>query len=213
MADPAEADEEVEQDKAMDELASYFNGKMPKLVITSSKRMSAEGYDFCAELLSLFPDAQFAKREKHHQLKDVIEQSIKHEFTDLMIVNEDKKQPSKSNDNNNNNEKKERTGNGCVITHTLRLLDAITLMHLPNGPSAYFKLSNFVSAKKLPGHGAITAHNPEIILNNFNTRLGHTIGRMFQALYPHTPEFEGRQVVTFHNQRDFIFVRRHRKCL
>ena len=24
------------------------------------------------------------------------------------------------------------------------------------------------------------------------------------------PEFEGRQVVTFHNQRDFIFVRHHR---
>ena len=24
------------------------------------------------------------------------------------------------------------------------------------------------------------------------------------------PQFEGRQVVTFHNQRDFIFVRHHR---
>jgi ribosome production factor 1 len=24
------------------------------------------------------------------------------------------------------------------------------------------------------------------------------------------PEFEGRQAVTFHNQRDFIFVRHHR---
>lgn len=34
---------------------------------------------------------------------------------------------------------------------------------------------------------------------------------MFQALVPQVPEFEGRQVVTFHNQRDFIFVRRHRK--
>ena len=26
----------------------------------------------------------------------------------------------------------------------------------------------------------------------------------------HAPEFEGRQVVTFHNQRDFIFFRHHR---
>lgn len=60
------------------------------------------------------------------------------------------------------------------------------------------------------GHGRVTAHNPELILNNFNTRLGHTIGRMFQALLPQVPEFQGRQVITFHNQRDFIFVRRHR---
>jgi ribosome production factor 1 len=56
----------------------------------------------------------------------------------------------------------------------------------------------------------VTAHNPELILNNFNTRLGHTVGRMFQALLPQVPEFQGRQVITFHNQRDFIFVRRHR---
>lgn len=27
---------------------------------------------------------------------------------------------------------------------------------------------------------------------------------------PQEPQFEGRQVVTFHNQRDFIFVRHHR---
>src|SRR5690349_16791867 len=31
---------------------------------------------------------------------------------------------------------------------------------------------------------------------------------MFTALFPHVPEFQGRQVVTFHNQRDFIFIRR-----
>lgn len=33
---------------------------------------------------------------------------------------------------------------------------------------------------------------------------------MFQALFPPVPEFEGRQVATFHVQRDFIFFRRHR---
>jgi len=29
-------------------------------------------------------------------------------------------------------------------------------------------------------------------------------------LLPKQPEFKGRQVVTLHNQRDFIFFRRHR---
>jgi ribosome production factor 1 len=33
---------------------------------------------------------------------------------------------------------------------------------------------------------------------------------MFAALFPQQPEFLGRQVVTFHNQRDFIFFRQHR---
>lgn len=33
---------------------------------------------------------------------------------------------------------------------------------------------------------------------------------MFQTAFPQLPEFEGRQVVTLHNQRDFIFFRRHR---
>lgn len=33
---------------------------------------------------------------------------------------------------------------------------------------------------------------------------------MIQALFPQDPEFKGRRVVTFHNQRDFIFFRHHR---
>jgi len=47
-------------------------------------------------------------------------------------------------------------------------------------------------------------------LNNFNTKLGRRVARQFAALFPQKPEFKGRQAVTFHNQRDFIFVRRHR---
>lgn len=33
---------------------------------------------------------------------------------------------------------------------------------------------------------------------------------MFMSLFPQQPEFEGRSAVTFHNQRDYIFFRRHR---
>ncbi|KNC85628.1 hypothetical protein SARC_02201 [Sphaeroforma arctica JP610] len=33
---------------------------------------------------------------------------------------------------------------------------------------------------------------------------------MFNALFPQNPQFVGRQAVTFHNQRDFIFFRQHR---
>ena len=43
----------------------------------------------------MFPNAQFAKRGPKHEMKQIIKQAIKHEFTDLMIVNEDRKALSK----------------------------------------------------------------------------------------------------------------------
>lgn len=109
----------------------------------------------------------------------------------------------------------------------------MTICHLPNGPTAYFKLtsvelpkrievsrpcshllhpisSSFAFRSTAQGHARATEHFPELVLNGFVTRLGHTIGRLFQTLFPPMPEFQGRQVVTLHNQRDFLFFRRHR---
>ena len=86
----------------------------------------------------------------------------------------------------------------------------MTVVHLPNGPTAYFKLTSVELTKKIFGHARATPHHPELILNNFATRLGHTVGRLFQTFFPPLPEFQGRQAVTLHNQRDFLFFRRHR---
>ena len=43
----------------------------------------------------MFPNAQFTKRGPKHEMKQIIKQAIKHEFTDLMIINEDRKALSK----------------------------------------------------------------------------------------------------------------------
>lgn len=51
---------------------------------------------------------------------------------------------------------------------------------------------------------------PELILNNFDSKIGVKVGRLFASLFPQNPEFKGRRVVTFHNQRDYIFFRHHR---
>ena len=64
--------------------------------------------------------------------------------------------------------------------------------------------------KEIPDHGKMTSHPCELILNNFVTRLGIAVGRMFAALFPQEPDFHGRRVATFHSQRDFIFFRQHR---
>ena len=88
---------------------------------------------------------------------------------------------------------------------------------LPEGPTMNFKLSNVKLSDEIKhangfkgGHGEFTRHKPEIILNNFNTRLGLQIGRSFAALFPHDPQYLGRHCCTFHNQRDFVFFRHHR---
>lgn len=53
-------------------------------------------------------------------------------------------------------------------------------------------------------------YEPEVIMNNFTTRLGHSVARMINCLIPQKPDFHGRRVMTYHNQRDFIFFRHHR---
>ncbi|KAJ6561575.1 anticodon-binding protein [Mycena vulgaris] len=177
-ADPGQssssAQEETAQDIASDPFASYFSSTddpsiPPKILITTSPKATKATYDFCDELVGVFPGAEFIRRKKGKG------------FEHMCVVNEDSKKPN-----------------------------AITLIHLPDGPTAYFKLTSVQLTKEIYGHARATPHDPELVLNNFVTRLGHAVGRMFQTLFPPLPEFQGRQVVTLHNQRDFLFFRRHR---
>lgn len=114
-------------------------------------------------------------------MKEMAQFCNNREYTDLIVINEDKKK-----------------------------VNGLTFIHLPEGPTFYFSVSSYVEPKGIRGHGRATSHIPELILNNFNTRLGKTVGRLFQAIFPKQPEIEGRQVITLHNQRDYIFFRRHR---
>ena len=51
---------------------------------------------------------------------------------------------------------------------------------------------------------------PELLLNGFKTPLGILAAKSMHTMFPPKPELQGRQVVTLHNQRDYIFFRRHR---
>eukprot|EP00941_MAST-03F_sp_MAST-3F-sp1_P001258 g1258.t1 len=177
---------EVIEDEASDEFSDYFlKGKEPKLMITTRPKPSAELYKFIRELLVLFPNAFYYKRGKFN-VKEICQYANNKNFTHLIVLSE-----------------KNKVCNGAIVSH-------LNGVGKDAGPTAFFKVSNVVPAKKIKGHGNPSQHLPEILLNNFNTRLGHRVGRMLGSLFPHNPEFKGRQVVTFHNQRDYIFVRHHR---
>jgi len=179
MVDPE--DEEVIHDEINDEMAQYFNRKStPKVLITISPFAKVTTWKFCYELKKCIPNSEMYSR-KYVSMKKLVKQALAKEFTDIVVVHEDKKEP-----------------NGLV------------LCHLPDGPTAYFKVNSYKFTKDIKHHGETSDHHPEVILNNFNTRLGHTIGRMWASLFPHDPQFRGRRVVTLHNQRDYLFFRHHR---
>lgn len=96
--------------------------------------------------------------------------------------------------------------NLVVINEDRKQINAINFIQLPHGPTAYFTLTN-VQLKQLAIH---TTHHPELLLNNFTTQLGTLVASIFKSLVPTVPHIQGRQTITLHNSRDFIFFRRHR---
>ena len=207
-------DDEVAGDEATDEFADYFaQKKSPKLIITTKRRPTSGVFPVIKELLRMIPNSFYYKRGVYayhesllfsayvsfaassvpcyrllqnrvagrFELKQICRYASNREFTHLIVLGEKAKK-----------------------------VNSMLVVHLPSGPTAFFRLTNLRLSDEIRGRGVQSRHLPEIILNNFNTRLGHRVGRMVGSLFPHNPQFRGRRVVTFHNQRDFIFLRQHR---
>lgn len=156
----------------------------PKVLITTSlnSTLHTEAHLLC----TLFPNSHYVPRSAHRfghkfSLREISKFAANREYTSVIMLKEDYKKPT-----------------------------GLTIVHLPDGPTCHFSIANWVEGKKLPGHGNPTNHYPELILNNFRTPLGLLSARIFLTLFPPQPELQGRQVVTLHNQRDYIFLRRHR---
>ncbi len=180
-----EADEEVFADEDVDEFAAYFaRAVAPKVLMTTSERPSAALRTTVREMMRVFPNSEYVPR-KRHAIKDMVRWAIGRDYTDLLIWEE-------------------------TAWRTKKGVDSVIMIHLPGGPTAHFRITNLVLPKQIKNHGRPTKHYPELVLNRFDTRLGRTVGRLFAALFPQDPQFLGRRVVTFHNQRDFLFFRHHR---
>ncbi|KAG9443718.1 hypothetical protein H6P81_015058 [Aristolochia fimbriata] len=174
-------DEELFAGNDADEFNSILKQeRTPKVLITTCRFNSSRGPAFIEELLSVIPNAHYYKRGTY-ELKKIVEYANNKDFTSMVVAHTNRREP-----------------------------DALLIVGLPSGPTAHFKLSRLVLRKDIKNHGNPTSHIPELILNNFTTRLGHRVARLIQSIFPQSPNFHGRRVVTFHNQRDFIFFRHHR---
>lgn len=179
----AQEEEEEEEEEAAAAAEQPMAPSIPRILLTTSPSATRTTYTFLQELESVFPGSESYKRLKGRgfELGRIARWAAKRDFQAMVIVNEDHKKPN-----------------------------AITVIQLPAGPTAYFKLTSVQLSKEIAGHARASPHSPELILNNFSTLLGHSVGRIFGALFPPQPMLRGRQVVTLHNQRDFLFFRRHR---
>lgn len=178
----AEDNEIIREDLSVDEFSDYFQQSYePKTLITFSDNPCSKTRLFGKELSRILPNSRFLFRNRSG-IKKMVKSATEHGYTDLIVVNENRKEP-----------------NGMLM------------IHLPNGPTAHFKLSNLkLTPEMRKNYRDITVHRPEVALQQFTTRLGMSVGRQLAALFHYSPEFEGRRIVTFHNQRDFIFFRHYK---
>ena len=158
----------------------------PKILITTS--INSTLHAEATILTDLFPNSKYIRRSSHRygykfSVREISQFAGKNDYTSVVVLEEA-------------NHRKKPGG--------------MTIVHLPEGPTFHFSISNWYSGKQIPGHGRPTDHIPELMLNNFTTPLGLLTAHLFRSLFPAAPELQGRQVLTLHNQRDYIFLRRHR---
>lgn len=122
--------------------------------MTTNRRPKGGVFEFLKEIKEVFPNVHYYER-KNFLVKKIISWAKERDFTDLLLFYEKHGKP-----------------------HTL------IISHLPDGPTATFRVSGIKMRRELSHYGNPTGHNPELIMNNFDTMLGHRVGRMLAALFP-----------------------------
>ncbi|KZZ97757.1 U3 small nucleolar ribonucleoprotein IMP4 [Ascosphaera apis ARSEF 7405] len=90
---------------------------------------------------------------------------------------------------------------------------ALTISHLPHGPTASFSLHNVVLRADIPNaaRGTVSESYPHIIFEGFTTKLGQRVVQILKHIFP-PREGNGKlgnRVVTFKNLQDSIEMRHH----
>ncbi|KKY24147.1 putative u3 small nucleolar ribonucleoprotein imp4 [Phaeomoniella chlamydospora] len=91
---------------------------------------------------------------------------------------------------------------------------ALTVSHLPHGPTASFSLHNVVLRADIPNssRGTVSESYPHLIFEGFTTTLGKRVVQILKHLFPPRESATaklGNRVVTFKNVEDSIEVRHH----
>jgi len=173
-------DEDLVAEEQNDHYTQYYDKSLAPRVLITSTGRAKKVMSDFLKDLQRIIPFSRIRSRKKIPLTDFAKLAAKKGYTDLVVVNEDHK------------------------------INSMLVTHLPDGPTAFFRISGLQTSKSLKvGAHLFSDLKPEVFLNHFTTLLGRTVSRMLGAVFHYTPNFTGRRAVTIHNQRDFIFVRHH----
>ena len=151
------------------------------MIVCANEHPGERTYRFMQELCFTLPGGQYFKR-KTFPLSKISAFACKKGYTTMIVVQEKDESP-----------------------------DSMFVISLPEGPTAYYKISGLRLGSEMKHSVPCNAeHRPEVLTTNFKTRLGIRVAKQLESIFPSVGDDVGRRSVVFHNQRDFIFFRHYR---
>ncbi|KAL6715430.1 snoRNA-binding rRNA-processing protein imp4 [Lecanora helva] len=180
-------DESAEAHNDIDDEYAHLSGiSDPRPLVTTSRSPSTRLSAFAKEIRLLLPTSIRLNRGTLI-LPNLISSANASALTDLLLLHEHRGVPT-----------------------------ALTVSHLPHGPTASFSLHNVFLRHDLPNasKGTVSESYPHLIFENFNTSLGKRVVQILKHLFPPreaatTNQKVGNRIVTFKNIEDSIEVRHH----
>ncbi|PWY94841.1 Brix-domain-containing protein [Aspergillus sclerotioniger CBS 115572] len=154
----------------------------PRPIVTTSRSPSVRLGTFAKEIRLLLPTSIRLNRG-NLVLPDLISSANAAALTDMILLHEHRGTPT-----------------------------AMTISHLPHGPTASFSLHNVVLRADIPdaARGTVSESYPHLVFEGFTTRLGLRVVQILKHLFPPRETGKvGNRVVSFVNKEDSIEVRHH----
>ncbi|KAF9882169.1 brix domain-containing protein [Colletotrichum karsti] len=185
--DEANADISMNEAMDLDDEYSQLSGiSDPRILVTTSRDPSSRLAAFSKEIRLLLPTSVRLNRG-NLILPDLVQSCKSNALTDIVVCHEHRGRAS-----------------------------ALTVSHLPHGPTVSFSLHNVVLRHDIPGsiRGSVSEAYPHLIFEGFKSRLGQRIVKVLKHLFPPRDPITaknkiGNRVVTFVNNEDSIEVRHH----
>lgn len=172
-----------EDDVDLDDEYALTSGLVdPRPLIITSRHPSARLSAFAKEMRLVLPTSIRINRGTL-VLEDVVASANASSLSDIIVLHEHRGTPT-----------------------------AITISHLPHGPTISFSLHNVILRADIPdsARGTVSESYPHLIFDGFTTKLGQRVVQILKHLFPpREPGKTGNRVVTFKNIQDSIEVRHH----
>lgn len=172
---------------AIDDEYAHLSGIIdPRPLVTTSRSPSTRLSAFAKEIRLLLPTSIRLNRGTAI-LPNLVSSANASGLTDILLLHEHRGTPT-----------------------------ALTISHLPHGPTASFSLHNVLLRHDLPdsARGTVSESYPHLLFEGFTTTLGQRVVQILKHIFPPreaatSNQKVGNRVVTFKNIEDSIEVRHH----